>query len=144
MRRRLLSDRGSYTLETVLVAPLLFLLAGWVMAWGMAGRADGAVDTAARAAARAASLAETAEQAQTDGREAALGVLASHARECTGARVVLDTSGFSVPVGEPATVTATVSCTVPLSEVTVPGMPGSRTLSGSFSSALDLYTERGQ
>ncbi|MFB7896025.1 TadE/TadG family type IV pilus assembly protein [Streptomyces xiamenensis] len=135
-------DRGSYTLETVIIAPCLFLLAGMIVAWGMAGRADGAVDRAAQAAARAASMAETAEQAQQDGRRAAMAVLDSHARECTGASVSVDTSGFSLPVGEPAAVTATVSCTVPLSEVTVPGVPGSRSLSGEFVSALDVYATR--
>jgi hypothetical protein len=46
-------------------------------------------------------------------------------------------------VGQPGQVTATVTCTVRLSDLTaVPGMPGSRTLTATFVSALDPYRAR--
>lgn len=138
------SDRGSSSLEAILIGVPLFLLAGLILAWGMAGQADGAVSSAARAAARAASLSSTADEAQQAAREAAWQVLASHEQVCVDVEVAIDATGFATPVGQPASVTATVSCTVPLSEVSAPGMPGSRRLSDSFTSALDQYAERGR
>ena len=57
--------------------------------------------------------------------------------------VRVDTSEFtSVPVGLPAHVTAMVWCRVPLSDLLVPGMPGSRLLSYRFTSPLDPFRER--
>jgi hypothetical protein len=57
--------------------------------------------------------------------------------------VTVDTTGFSVPVGEPAQVSATVTCAVRLSDLTaVPGMPGSRALTATFTSPLDPYRAR--
>jgi Flp pilus assembly protein TadG len=137
------ADRGSSTIELTAISIPLLLLMGVVVAWGMAGAADTGVSTAARAAARAASQSATAEEAQERGYAAAQRVLASHSRHCTGPRISIDTAGFSAPVGEPAQVSATVSCTVPLSRVAVPGMPGNRTISDSFVSTLDQYAERG-
>ena len=43
--------------------------------------------------------------------------------QCVSMTVTLDTSGFSRPVGTPASVAATVSCTVELSELSLPGQP---------------------
>jgi len=56
--------------------------------------------------------------------------------------VVVDTSQFATPPGEPATVTATVSCTVSLSSLALPGLPGSARLQASFTSPLDIYRSR--
>ncbi len=57
--------------------------------------------------------------------------------------VHVDTSQFTpVGVGLPAQVTATVTCRVPLSDLVVPGMPGSRLLRGIFTSPLDPFRER--
>lgn len=143
LRARLRSDRGSSTIELAVISIPLLLLMGVVIAWGMAGAADTGVSTAARAAARAASQSATAEEAQERGYEAAQQVMAEHQRECSDVEISIDTTGFDVPVGEPASVSATVSCTVSLSQVAMPGMPGSRTVSDSFSSTLDQYAERG-
>ena len=57
--------------------------------------------------------------------------------------VHVDTRQFTrVSVGLPAQVTATVSCRVPLADLVVPGMPGSRLLSYTFTSPLDPFRER--
>jgi hypothetical protein len=39
-------------------------------------------------------------------------------------------------------VSATVTCTVSLSDLLVPGLPGSRTLTATFTSPLDPFRER--
>jgi len=50
--------------------------------------------------------------------------------------------GFSTPPGQPAQVSASVSCTVPLSDLLLPGVPGSRKLIAQFTSPLDPYRSR--
>jgi hypothetical protein len=45
-------------------------------------------------------------------------------------------------VGTPASVTATVTCVVNLSDVAIPGLPGTRTITATMSSPLDTYRER--
>ena len=54
----------------------------------------------------------------------------------------MDTSGFASPVGPPANVTATVTCVVNLSDVAVPGLPGTRTITATMTSPLDTFRER--
>ena len=60
----------------------------------------------------------------------------------TGAKVALDTSGFAIRPGQSATVTATVTCPVRLSDLAVPGLPGTRTVSHTATSSLDTFRER--
>ena len=62
-------------------------------------------------------------------------------RTCT-VRSCSDTTGFARPVGTPATITATVSCLVRLSDLAMPGLGGSRTVTATASSPLDTYRER--
>ena len=61
---------------------------------------------------------------------------------CSTRAVNLDTSGFGVAVGSPATVRATVTCSVPFADLVLPGMPGTITLRASGLSALDTYRGR--
>ena len=51
-------------------------------------------------------------------------------------------TGFAVQAGTPATVSATVSCTVPLSDLALPGLPGAHTITATFTSPLDVYRQR--
>ncbi|MFE4663800.1 hypothetical protein ACFRI7_03110 [Streptomyces sp. NPDC056716] len=55
----------------------------------------------------------------------------------------ISTGGFSAAIGEPASTTATVTCTVRLSDIGLPGLPGSKTLTSSFTSSIDSYRQRG-
>ena len=68
--------------------------------------------------------------------------LAAQGLQCTTTTVALDTSGFATPPGLSATVTATVSCPVRLSDLSVPGLPGTRTVSHTATSSLDTFRER--
>ncbi|MFE2167818.1 hypothetical protein ACFXB3_22590, partial [Streptomyces sp. NPDC059447] len=54
----------------------------------------------------------------------------------------LDSSGLAVPLGQVGTVTVTISCTVPLSDLLLPGVPGSKTMTSSFTSVVDAYRSR--
>jgi Flp pilus assembly protein TadG len=135
-------DAGNAALELVVLAPVIFILIALVVAAGRTSIAQGAVDAAARDAARQASISLTPRAAQVAARSSAEAALSGDGLDCHP-RVHVDTSQFvTVPVGLPASVTATVVCRVPLSDLVVPGLPGSRTLSFSFSSPLDPYRER--
>jgi hypothetical protein len=104
--------------------------------------AQTAIEGAAHDAARAASLARTAATAQAGADHAAHSVLNDQNLHCDPATVTIDTSQFARPVGQPAAVTATVSCSVAFSDISVPGLPGNKTLSATFTSPLDVYRGR--
>jgi Flp pilus assembly protein TadG len=137
-----LQERGSISLEVAILGPVLLLLLGLAVAAGRITVSGGAVEAAARDAAREASIARDASTAGAAARAAALDSLARQGLRCAGLAVTIDTSGFRTPVGQPAQVSAVVTCAVTLSDLAVPGLPGTKTLRGQFTSPLDRYRER--
>jgi Flp pilus assembly protein TadG len=141
-RRQNRQEQGSATLEVVVLAPALLLLLSVLIAGARIRMAETSVDQAAGVAARAASLARSAGRADDDALDAARTVLKREGLRCSSTSIDVETGGFSEPVGSPAQVVVRVSCTVPLSDLAVPGLPGSRTLSASATSVLDTYRDR--
>jgi Flp pilus assembly protein TadG len=141
---RLTTDRqrGSATLELAILAPALLLLLGLVVLAGRVQVAAGAVEHAAAVAARDASLARTPDAAQMTGTVAVDRELTAQNLRCAPVTVVIDTSGFGTPVGQPATVTATITCTVSFADLALPGLPGARTLTAHATSPLDSWRTR--
>ena len=135
-------DRGSATLELVVLAPALLLLVGLVVFAGRITVTAGSVEQAASAAAREASLARSVSTARSAAAQAARAALAERGMKCSALAVTTNTAGFAVRVGRPATVTTTVSCTVSMADLAMPGLPGSRTLTSSAVSPLDTYRSR--
>jgi Flp pilus assembly protein TadG len=135
-------ERGSATLELVVWAPGLLLLLGLLAVAGRVTTAQGAVEQAAVDAARTASIARTPGEARTDAHATAGATLSGSALHCTTLTVAVDTRGFAVPVGQPATVTTTVRCPLRLADLAIPGLPGSRTVTARASSPLDTFRER--
>lgn len=135
------ADRGSAALELVALAPVLLALICLVIAAGRTTVAQGSVDAAARDAARQASIALTPGAAQADGQASARSALRRDGLDCDPV-VTINTSQFAFTPGRPATVTAFVSCVVPLADLALPGLPGSMRLTATFASPLDLYRER--
>lgn len=129
------------SLELVLVAPAVLLLITLVVVATRLAVAQGAVEQAAASAARAASLARSASTADTHARTAAAGTLTDRRVPCAQVQVRVDTSGFHVPVGEPAIVRSTVRCAVPLTGLGLP-LPGARTVTAQAASVLDTYRAR--
>ncbi|WP_329359203.1 TadE/TadG family type IV pilus assembly protein [Streptomyces sp. NBC_01483] len=140
--RPLRQDRGSYALETAVLAPVLIIILGLMIAFGRVTDAKGAVDAAAHAAARAASLERDAGTAQTAAQDAVTRSLDGDGVTCQTSSVAIDTSGYATDVGEAATVTATISCTANLSDIGVPGLPGAKTITASWTSPIDTYRAR--
>ncbi|MBQ0850263.1 pilus assembly protein [Streptomyces sp. BH-SS-21] len=136
-------DCGSAALTTAIFVPVALMLIGLTIACGRVALAEGAADAAARDAARTASLAGDPALGEAAARRAAQSSLATSGIRCAAIRVELDTSGLAAPVGQAARVTATVSCTAPLSELALPGVAGSKTLTSRRTSVVDTWSSRG-
>jgi hypothetical protein len=136
-------EAGNAPLELVLIAPVVLILIGLVIAAGRTSLAEGSVQAAARDAARQASIARTPQQALAVATVSAQTELAQQGLGCSPAPIVrVNTLAFSAPLGQPAEVTASVTCWVPLSDLAVPGLPGRKRLFARFSSPLDPYRGR--
>jgi Flp pilus assembly protein TadG len=134
-RRPVDADRGSLTVELVVLAPVLLVVALAVTSFGRVAEARQQVAEAARAGAEAASVQSDPASALADSdADAAVGT-SDHARTCEARQVITDTSHF-VPGGF---VTVTVVCQVPLSDLSVPGMPGSATVRATSTAPIDPY-----
>jgi Flp pilus assembly protein TadG len=136
------TDAGSAAIEAAVLAPVLLVLIGVAIVGGRIQIAGGAIEGAAHDAARAASIARTAAEAQASAHAAAGATLNQGGLHCADLTVTVNTAGFAVPVGEPATVSATVTCVVDFSDLVADGLPGSKTLTATFVSALDTFRTR--
>jgi Flp pilus assembly protein TadG len=128
-------QRGAAELELVLVTPALVLLLLFVVSVGRLAQARADVDAAARDAARAASIARGPDSARDDGLVAATARLRAGGVTCRSLGVQLDTRRFA-PGGS---VTANVTCSVDLADLTSLRVPASRTISARFSEPVDTY-----
>lgn len=136
-------ERGSAVIETVIGVPAFLLFLTLIIFAGRVAIAHQAVESAANDAARTASIARTQEEAIADATSAAALSLNNQHVNCTTVDVDVDTTGFAAPVGTGAQITATVTCEVNLSDLVLPGAPGTRTVTATMSSPLDTYRERG-
>ena len=135
-------ERGSTVIEVAIGVPAFMLFVGLIVFAGRVAVANQAVGSAATEAARTASISRTQGQAADMARAAATQALSNQKVNCLRMTISVDTSGFGSPAGTPASVRATVTCVVNLSDLSVPGVPGTRTVSASMSSPLDTYRER--
>jgi Flp pilus assembly protein TadG len=135
-------EDGSIAVEVAILMPAFLLLIAVAAVIGRQTVAQTAIEGAAHDAARAASISRTAPTAKAHGEEAARSVLTDQGLHCDPVTVTIDTSQFARALGQPAAVTATVSCSVAFSDIAVPGLPGNRTLSATFTSPLDIYRSR--
>lgn len=136
-------ELGSASVEAAVGLPAFVLFVGLIIFGGRTATTHQAVESAAADAARSASIARTITAAQKDAHEAAQASLTNQQIHCLSVDVSVDTSDFSKPVGEPGTVAVTVQCRLDLSDLSVPGVPGSRVIKATMSSPLDTWRERG-
>lgn len=128
-------ERGSAAAELTLLTPLLILLLLFVVLCGRLADTKLRINDAAHQAARAATLARTPSQATANAQTTASAALASAGITCQSLTVSTDTQGLKPG----STVTVTVSCSVGLGDLTMLGIPGSRTFESSFSSPVDVW-----
>jgi Flp pilus assembly protein TadG len=135
-------ERGSAAVEAAILAPPLLMLISLAIVGGRIQVAGGAIEAAAQDAARAASISRTAGQARTDAYAAASATLNQQSLHCASLTVAVNTAGFAVPVGQPATVEVSITCVVDFSDLVADGLPGSKTLNANFVSVLDTFRTR--
>jgi Flp pilus assembly protein TadG len=140
--KRRYDDRGSASLEAAIAAPAFVLLVGLIIFGGRTAMTHQAVESAAAEAARSASIARSSTEATAGAKQAAKTSLANQDLQCLSMDVGVDTSDFSKPIGEPGQVTVTVECRLDLSDLSVPGVPGSRIISATMTSPLDTWRGR--
>jgi Flp pilus assembly protein TadG len=128
-------ERGSASLELVLLTPVLLVLLLLVVLGGRYAQARSDVDSAARDAARAGSLARSPEAAADAAEEAAARRLADRDIVCRELQVDLGETDFR-PGG---IVRVNVTCEVDLSDLTGLGMSSAVTFDSSFSEPIDVY-----
>ncbi|MGW4979185.1 TadE/TadG family type IV pilus assembly protein [Streptomyces mirabilis] len=140
--RRLRSDEGSVAIEAAIVLPSLIMFLCLAIAGGRLVTSGAKIDSAAEDAAREASIHRTAAAAQSAAQTAAAESLNDQGITCASTSVSINTGGLNVPVGQVGTVTVTVTCTVNLSDLLLPGVPGARTLTSTATSVVDQYRQR--
>lgn len=137
-RRHEVDDRGTLTVELVLLTPLLFALLAFIVGLGRAADARGRLTGAVRDAARAASLTRTPAAAAAAAHDTALADLQGAELECNNPTVATDTRRFA-PAGQ---VTVTIGCTLDLSQLLVSGLPGRTSLTATSTVPLDTYSSQ--
>jgi Flp pilus assembly protein TadG len=137
-----MTSRGSAAIEMAVLMPMFVAVFTAAILAGRVGNAVSAVEMAAYDAARTASLARDAATAQTQAATTVDESLAEQGFSCVGGPTVeLDPSGFSQPVGTPASVTVSVTCMVTVGDIDLIGVPDQE-VSASFVSPLDQYRTR--
>ncbi|PZS24207.1 MAG: pilus assembly protein TadE [Pseudonocardiales bacterium] len=136
---QLRGDSGFSTLELVVITPFLLAFVLLVVGFGRVTHGHQLVEQAAAAAARAASLANTPGQATTDATREASDTLAQAGISCQSMQPTVDTSQFYAG----GQVRVTITCVANLSDLTVVGFPGHKTLTASATVPLEQYRQFG-
>lgn len=129
-------ERGSSVVGLVVLTPVMAMLLFFVIAAGRVGVVESKLITAARNAARAATQSQSVSSAQTAATAVADATLNQLKVSCRGGPQIRFREIDLRPGG---TVNVQISCAVRLSDLTVPGMPGSRTVSADIASVVDRY-----
>lgn len=135
MNRR---DASSASAELALIAPGLLLFAMLMVFAGRMVDAETTVDEVAYAAARAASLERTPAAAQIRASSVASAALEEQGLACIDHSTLVDHGGL-VPGGA---VSVVVRCSVGFSDLSGLALPGSRSVEGGSTVAVDTF--RGQ
>jgi Flp pilus assembly protein TadG len=133
------TDRGSATVELVLIAPVLVLMMLFAVAAGRFSVARNQVNEAARDAAREASTWRTPRSASTQGVERGLASLADSHVSCRAPGVEIDASDLR-PGGE---VVADVTCTVELGDLLGLRLGGEKTFQARAVAVVDTFRSNG-
>ncbi|AUY48846.1 pilus assembly protein [Streptomyces sp. CB01881] len=127
-------------IEAAVVAPGVVALILVAVAAGRVQTAAGTVEAAARSAARTASLVRSAAGMDELVERTARATLQQQGVDCRTSKVTWKPGQLESRGVVMATVEVTVVCEVGLSDlVPGPGMPGTKTLTGSFTSVVDRY-----
>ncbi|MCT1549664.1 TadE/TadG family type IV pilus assembly protein [Brevibacterium casei] len=137
------ADRGSVSLELVILAPVIIAVIGILFFATRNAQAGNSVTDIADAAARTASLERTPQQAKIAAENEARIALNNTSLVCESMSVSVDVEGFTTTLGATGSVETTVSCSVKLTDLTgIPALPGSHTLTRTGLSPIDPWRQR--
>jgi Flp pilus assembly protein TadG len=128
-------EEGQAIAELVIVAPVLLLVIVLMISLGRIDSAQGDVESAARAGVQAAVVQNNPNDAQAQAVAAVASTLGTAGLTCPAPQVSTNTSDFT-PGGS---VSVTVTCVTTLADVSVPGVPGTKTLSATSVAPIDPY-----
>jgi len=128
-------EDGQAIAELVIVAPVLLIVIVLMVALGRVDSAQGDVESAARAGVQAAVIQADPSDAQSQAVTAADSTLTGAGLTCTAPQINVDTSNFVAG----GWVAVTVTCVTSLADVSVPGVPGMKTLTATSSAHIDPY-----
>lgn len=136
LRARLRSrcgERGSVALEFAFAAPIVLLVLALAWTYGRVAWANGHLEAGARDAARVATQARSMDEARAN----AMAVVRENTAsiEGCGDSLALSITGTFEPG---STLTVQAGCTYSLSDIGLPGAPGSVSPTSTFSSVIDL------
>jgi Flp pilus assembly protein TadG len=137
LRARLSDERGSVTVELVLVTPLLILFLLFVVALGRLATSRIDISGAAAQAARAASIARDPTSATAAAQQTATAALADDSVTCANLAVSTNTADFVAG----GTVKVTITCNVDLADLAGLRIPASTRLTSSSVSSIDAFRE---
>ena len=132
-RRR--AETGSLAIELAMVAPGLLLIFGLIFAYGRAAQVNGTLESGTRDAARSVTMARSYDEALQRANAVMLDALKDSPQSCQNTLDVKIIGKYEA--GSP--VTLATQCTYGLSDLGLPGAPGSITAKSSFTSMLDPY-----
>lgn len=133
--RRRHDERGSIAVEVAVIAPAFVILMLLVVFAGKVSEADGNVKRAASEAARAASLRQHPGDATDDAQSTAAQNLSAAGVPCSSLITTVDTDDFRAG----GTVTVTVTCEASMADVTLLGVPGTRTFVSQVVEVIDRH-----
>ena len=128
-------ERGSASVELVLITPVLIMFLLLVVGLGRLALAKQEVTSAAHDAARAASLERDTGASAGRGRAAAERALADRGMSCASLNVDIDTSGYR----SGGQVRAEVVCVAALGDLALSGLPGSKTYRAQAVVPIEQY-----
>ena len=139
-RRKGAAERGSSVVGLVILTPMMATLLFFVVAAGRLGVIESKLTSAARGAARAATQAQSVSAAQAAASTTAAATLDRLNTGCHGGPKV---SVLELDLRPGGKVHLQVSCVVKLSDLAVPGLPGSRVVSADAVSVVDRFRSGG-
>lgn len=135
-------ERGSEAIQIIGAAAIMGLVVAFLVAGGRIAVANMHVESASYAAARSATLARDVGSAVSAAQATASQNLAQSGINCASLIVDVDANQITLPLGQTGLVNVTISCTVPLGDISLPGLPMAHTIQGAGSSPTDPYSQR--
>ena len=136
------STRGSISIEAVLIIPAFLIFLALIAAIGRTAAVQADIHAGVVEGARVASQATSSASAEAAAHAAISAHLNRESIQCTTLNITVNAAVLDQPPGHPGQVRARVSCAVPLADLMVPGLPGTITITESFTTHIDTYTNR--